>query len=159
MRPRLPVIPATTPPPTDASLRLSFEEAAKAARAAADPGTSASGDRGTVADAELRAQKIVHQAHVRVTEILEELRDAEETLRDTRSKPQGKLRVDSIDMAFDSGRVLNRDAVVAQLEGGAIMALNMAMLEKISIKDGKVVELFVQEGQAVEGNAKLAAVE
>lgn len=42
---------AATPPPTDASLRLSFEQAARAARAAADPGTSASGDRGTVADA------------------------------------------------------------------------------------------------------------
>lgn len=53
---------------------------------------------------------------------------------------QGKLRVDSIDMSFDSGRVMNRDAVVAQLEGGAIMALNMAMLEKITVKDGKVVE-------------------
>jgi hypothetical protein len=42
---------ATTAPPTDASLRLSFEQAARAARAAADPGTSASGERGSVADA------------------------------------------------------------------------------------------------------------
>ncbi len=42
---------AATPPPTDASLRLSFEQAAKSARAAADPGVSASGDRGTVTDA------------------------------------------------------------------------------------------------------------
>ena len=53
---------------------------------------------------------------------------------------EGQLRVDSVDMAFDSGRVMNRDAVVAQLEGGAIMALNMSMLEKISVKDGKIVE-------------------
>lgn len=42
---------ASAAPPTAASLRLSFEEAARAARAAADPGTAASGDRGTVADA------------------------------------------------------------------------------------------------------------
>lgn len=39
----------------------------------------------------------------RTRRILEELRDAEETLRDTRSKPQGKLRVD-VPVAF--GRYL-----------------------------------------------------
>lgn len=41
-------------PPTEASLRLSFEEAARAARAAADPAaTGPEGDRGSVADAAL----------------------------------------------------------------------------------------------------------
>lgn len=41
-------------PPTEAGLRLSFEEAARAARAAADPAaTGPEGDRGTVADAAL----------------------------------------------------------------------------------------------------------
>jgi biotin carboxyl carrier protein len=43
---------------------------------------------------------------------------------------------------------------------GVVVVEAMKMENDIkSPKDGKVVELFVQEGQAVEGNAKLAAVE
>lgn len=53
---------------------------------------------------------------------------------------KGELRVDAIDVAFDSGRVLNRDAVVAQIESGVIFGLNMSMMERITIQNGRVVE-------------------
>ncbi|WP_135470588.1 hypothetical protein [Crenalkalicoccus roseus] len=42
---------AATPPPTEAALRLSFEEAARAARAASDPGEAREGERAGVMDA------------------------------------------------------------------------------------------------------------
>ncbi|MBW7920795.1 MAG: xanthine dehydrogenase family protein molybdopterin-binding subunit [Rubellimicrobium sp.] len=53
---------------------------------------------------------------------------------------EGRIRLHGIDVAFDSGRVMNRDAVKAQLEGGVIMGLNMAMNEKITVQNGRVVE-------------------
>jgi isoquinoline 1-oxidoreductase beta subunit len=52
----------------------------------------------------------------------------------------GVLRVDSIDIAFDTGRILNRDAVAAQLEGGVIYGLNMALNEQLTIQNGRIVE-------------------
>jgi isoquinoline 1-oxidoreductase beta subunit len=52
----------------------------------------------------------------------------------------GVLKVKQVDFAFDSGRVANRDAVAAQLEGGVIFGLNMTLNEEITLKDGAVVE-------------------
>ncbi|TAL04362.1 MAG: xanthine dehydrogenase family protein molybdopterin-binding subunit [Rhodospirillaceae bacterium] len=54
--------------------------------------------------------------------------------------PDGVLKVKSIDVAFDCGRVANRDAVAAQLEGGAIHSLNMSLNEEITVRNGAVVE-------------------
>ena len=53
---------------------------------------------------------------------------------------EGVLMVMQIDIAFDCGRVANRDAVVAQIQGGVIFALNTTLNEEITIKDGAVVE-------------------
>lgn len=53
---------------------------------------------------------------------------------------EGVLRVDTVDVAFDTGRVLNRDAVVAQIESGVIFALNMCINERLTVQDGRVVE-------------------
>ena len=52
----------------------------------------------------------------------------------------GVLTVKQIDVAFDCGRIANEDAVRAQMEGGTIFGLNMAMNEALSVKDGAIVE-------------------
>jgi len=52
----------------------------------------------------------------------------------------GALKVHSLDVAFDTGRILNKDAVHAQLEGGALFGYNMAMHEELHVKDGRIVE-------------------
>ncbi|MSO72223.1 MAG: xanthine dehydrogenase family protein molybdopterin-binding subunit [Rhodospirillaceae bacterium] len=52
----------------------------------------------------------------------------------------GALRVHELDIAFDTGRILNRDAVHTELEGGAIFGLNMALHEELSIANGRIVE-------------------
>lgn len=53
---------------------------------------------------------------------------------------QGDLRVLQLDLAFDCGRVIHRDTVLAQLEGGAIFGLNMALHEELQVQDGRIVE-------------------
>jgi isoquinoline 1-oxidoreductase beta subunit len=53
---------------------------------------------------------------------------------------KGVLRIDSIDVAFDTGRVFNPDAVRAQIEGGVILGLNMALNEQLTVENGRIVE-------------------
>ena len=52
----------------------------------------------------------------------------------------GELRVLQLDIAFDCGSVINRDAVMAQLQGGLIFGLNMSLNEELNIQDGRIVE-------------------
>jgi len=52
----------------------------------------------------------------------------------------GILKVHRIDIAFDCGRVMNKDAVQVELEGGAIFGLNMSLNEELNIKNGRIVE-------------------
>lgn len=52
----------------------------------------------------------------------------------------GILKIHRIDIAFDSGRVMNKDAVQVELEGGAIFGLNMALNEELNIRNGRIVE-------------------
>lgn len=52
----------------------------------------------------------------------------------------GELRVLQLDIAFDCGSVINRDAVMAQLQGGMIFGLNMSLNEELNIQDGRIVE-------------------
>jgi isoquinoline 1-oxidoreductase beta subunit len=54
--------------------------------------------------------------------------------------PAGELNVENVDLAFDCGRVLNEDAVRAQLEGGVLFGLNMSLNEELTIRDGGIVE-------------------
>jgi isoquinoline 1-oxidoreductase beta subunit len=51
-----------------------------------------------------------------------------------------ELVVHALDLAFDCGRILNEDAVRAQLQGAAIFGLNMALNEELTIQDGRIVE-------------------
>jgi isoquinoline 1-oxidoreductase beta subunit len=48
--------------------------------------------------------------------------------------------VQALDIAFDCGRIVNRNAVAAQLQGGAVFALNMSVNEELTISDGRIVE-------------------
>jgi isoquinoline 1-oxidoreductase beta subunit len=52
----------------------------------------------------------------------------------------GKLKILQLDLAFDTGRVMNEDAVRVQLEGGTVFGLNMTLNEELTIKDGRIVE-------------------
>lgn len=52
----------------------------------------------------------------------------------------GELRVLQIDIAFDCGRVLNPDAVIAQMEGGVLFGMNMSINEELNILNGRIVE-------------------
>lgn len=52
----------------------------------------------------------------------------------------GELKVRSLDLAFDSGKILNADVVSQQLTGAALFGLNVAMNEEITLENGRVVE-------------------
>jgi len=54
--------------------------------------------------------------------------------------PKGELTIKQIDVAFDCGRTVNRDAVLAQLEGGSVFGLNMSLNEALTIENGRIVE-------------------
>lgn len=50
------------------------------------------------------------------------------------------LTIHRIECAFDCGRVVNRNAVEAQLEGGLIFGLNMTLNEGLTLRDGAIEE-------------------
>jgi isoquinoline 1-oxidoreductase subunit beta len=52
----------------------------------------------------------------------------------------GALVVQSIDVAFDCGRTLNLDQVMAQLEGSVVFGLNMCLNEELNLENGRIVE-------------------
>ena len=53
-------------------------------------------------------------------------------------KKTGAVKVHRIVVALDPGQVVNPDSVVAQIEGGVIIALSVAMKEKVSFAKGGV---------------------
>jgi len=55
-------------------------------------------------------------------------------------KPGGTIKVHQLDLAFDCGRIMNHDAVLTELQGGALFGYNMAFNERLTVKDGRVVE-------------------
>jgi isoquinoline 1-oxidoreductase beta subunit len=56
------------------------------------------------------------------------------------SVKQGRLNVERLWTVSNPGRVINKDAVVAQLEGAAVWALSAALYGRVSIKQGRVQE-------------------
>jgi isoquinoline 1-oxidoreductase beta subunit len=52
----------------------------------------------------------------------------------------GELRILRVDVAFDCGKILNRDAALAQIEGATIYGLNMTLNEELTVQDGRIVE-------------------
>jgi isoquinoline 1-oxidoreductase subunit beta len=53
---------------------------------------------------------------------------------------EGALKVLQLDLAFDCGRMLNPDAVIAQMEGGTVFGLNLSLNEELNIQNGRIVE-------------------
>lgn len=52
----------------------------------------------------------------------------------------GELKILQLDVAFDTGRIVNEDAVRTELEGGTMFGLNMSVNEGLNIEDGRIVE-------------------
>lgn len=53
----------------------------------------------------------------------------------------GDLTIDRIDIAFDTGYILNADGVLNQIEGGTLFGWNMALNEEVTLENGR----FAQE--------------
>jgi len=56
------------------------------------------------------------------------------------NRETGEIRVHNVWVAVDPGVVVQRDATIAQAEGGTIFGVSAALKEKITIKDGAVQE-------------------
>ena len=52
----------------------------------------------------------------------------------------GDLKILQLDVAFDTGKVYNEDAVRAEMEGGTLFGLNMSLNEGLAIANGQIVE-------------------
>ena len=52
----------------------------------------------------------------------------------------GAIRVEEAHLAFDCGTVVNRDRVLAQMEGAVIYGLSGALHGEITARDGKIVQ-------------------
>jgi isoquinoline 1-oxidoreductase beta subunit len=52
----------------------------------------------------------------------------------------GKLKVLAVDMAIDCGPQINPERIHAQMEGGAIMGLSLALASEITFERGRVVQ-------------------
>jgi isoquinoline 1-oxidoreductase beta subunit len=50
----------------------------------------------------------------------------------------GRIRVHRVVAAVDPGRVINPDGATAQIEGSIVMGTSAALLEEITVKDGRV---------------------
>jgi isoquinoline 1-oxidoreductase beta subunit len=53
---------------------------------------------------------------------------------------EGELKILQLDLAFDCGQILNRDAVLTELQGGMVFGLNMSLNEELNIENGRIVE-------------------
>ena len=52
--------------------------------------------------------------------------------------PSGKLRIPRVDLAVDTGAVINPDRVKAQFEGAAVFGASIALMGEITAADGRV---------------------
>ena len=50
----------------------------------------------------------------------------------------GRIRVHRVVAAVDCGRTINPDGATAQIEGSIVMGTSAALLEEITVKDGRV---------------------
>ncbi|OEC35882.1 isoquinoline 1-oxidoreductase, beta subunit [Pseudomonas cuatrocienegasensis] len=66
---------------------------------------------------------------------------------------QGAVRVLSVDMAIDCGPQINPERIRAQLEGGAIMGLSLAMSSEITFTNGRVVQSNFHDYEVLRHNA------
>jgi isoquinoline 1-oxidoreductase beta subunit len=50
----------------------------------------------------------------------------------------GQIRVHRVVAAMDCGRVINPDGAIAQVEGAIVMGTSAALIEEVTVKDGRV---------------------
>jgi isoquinoline 1-oxidoreductase len=62
------------------------------------------------------------------------------TFAQVRVEDDGAFRVSEIVIAYECGTVVNRDAVINQIEGGTIMALGGALFEEMTLEGGRIAE-------------------
>jgi isoquinoline 1-oxidoreductase subunit beta len=61
-------------------------------------------------------------------------------------------------VAFECGRVANRGAVRAQIEGGTIFGMNMTLNEQLTVKDGAIVERNFNQYRMLRINDRLPVI-
>lgn len=66
---------------------------------------------------------------------------------------KGMVRVLSVDMAMDCGPQINPERIRAQLEGGAIMGLSLALSSEITFAKGRVVQSNFHDYEVLRHNA------
>ena len=66
---------------------------------------------------------------------------------------KGAVRVLSVDMAIDCGPQINPERIRAQLEGGAIMGLSLALSSEITFAKGRVVQSNFHDYEVLRHNA------
>jgi isoquinoline 1-oxidoreductase beta subunit len=71
---------------------------------------------------------------------------------------EGVLTVEQVDVAFECGRVANRGAVRAQIEGGTIFGMNMTLNEQLTVKDGVVAESNFNQYRLLRINDRLPVI-
>ena len=71
---------------------------------------------------------------------------------------QGDLTVQQVDVAFECGRVANRGAVHAQIEGGTIFGMNMTLNERLTVEDGAIVERNFNQYRMLRMNDRLPVI-
>jgi isoquinoline 1-oxidoreductase beta subunit len=71
---------------------------------------------------------------------------------------EGELTVEQVDVAFECGRVANRNAVRAQIEGGTLFGMNMTLNEQLTVKDAVVAERNFNHYRLLRINDRLPAI-
>lgn len=64
-------------------------------------------------------------------------------------KPDGRIAVDEVWIAFDAGTVVNPDRVHAQMEGAAIFGMSLALYGGITFREGAVEQSNFRDGGRV----------
>ncbi len=54
-------------------------------------------------------------------------------------EPTGRIRLHRVVAALDCGRAINPDLVRSQMEGSIVMGASAALLEELTVEDGRVV--------------------
>jgi isoquinoline 1-oxidoreductase beta subunit len=66
---------------------------------------------------------------------------------------KGQVRIVSVDMAIDCGPQVNPERIRAQLEGGAIMGLSLALTSEITFEKGRVKQSNFHDYEVLRHNA------
>ena len=66
---------------------------------------------------------------------------------------KGEVRVVAVDMAIDCGPQVNPERIRAQMEGGAIMGLSLALLGEISFEEGRIKQSNFHDYQVLRHSA------